>query len=110
MTDLNLPEPINRYFNADKQRGTEALADCFTSDAVVIDEQQTYTGVEAIVAWKLAASSKFEYTVNPTRVERSSGNYLVKAIVRGNFPGSPVELQYAFELKRGKIASLEITP
>jgi hypothetical protein len=29
--------------------------------------------------------------------------------VTGNFPGSPVDLQYHFRLERGLIASLEVT-
>jgi hypothetical protein len=43
MTDLNLPEPIAAYFDADKRDG-EAVARCFTKQAVVKDEGQTYSG------------------------------------------------------------------
>jgi hypothetical protein len=35
---------------------------------------------------------------------------VVIASVAGNFPGSPVDLSYAFQLENGLILSLEITP
>ena len=48
---ITLPEPIAAYFDADK-RDSEAIARCFTHDAVVKDEGHTYTGVMAIKRWK----------------------------------------------------------
>ena len=109
MTDLNLPEPIATYFDADKRDG-EAVARCFTKQAVVKDEGETHSGLEAIKAWKAAASSKYSYTSVPCAVEEKDGLYVVTSRLTGNFPGSPVDLRYAFRLERGKIASLEIKP
>ncbi len=56
MSELNLPEPIAAYFQAD-QHGGDAVARCFTKDAVVKDERQTHSGLAAIRAWKTAASA-----------------------------------------------------
>jgi hypothetical protein len=109
MTDLNLPEPIAAYFEAD-QRGGEAVARCFTKPAVVKDEGQTHCGLEAIKAWKTAASAKYAYTSAPFAVEQKDGRYIVTSRLTGNFPGSPLDLRYLFRLERGKIAHLEITP
>ena len=109
MTDLNLPEPIATYFDAD-QRDGEAVARCFTKEAVVKDEGQTYSGRAAIKAWKTAASAKYAYTSAPFAVEQTDGWYIVTSRLTGNFPGSPVDLRYLFRLERGKIAQLEITP
>lgn len=108
MTDLNLPEPIATYFDAD-QRGGEAVARCFTKEAVVKDEGQTHSGRAAIKAWKTAASAKYAYTSTPFAVEQTHGRYIVTSRLTGNFPGSPVALRYLFRLERGKIAHLEIT-
>ena len=47
---IQLPEPITAYFAGDKLDG-DAVARCFTSDAVVKDEGRTYTGVAAIKQW-----------------------------------------------------------
>lgn len=109
MTDLNLPEPIAAYFDAD-QRGGDVLARCFTRQAVVEDEGQTHSGQAAIKAWKSAASAKYAYTSAPFAVEQKDGWYIVTSRLTGSFPGSPVDLRYRFRLERGKIAHLEIAP
>jgi len=109
MSKLNLPEPIAAYFDADK-RGGEAVARCFTNQGVVEDEGQRHSGPAAIKAWKTAASAKYSYTSEPFSVERQDGRYIVTSRLTGNFPGSPVNLRFSFQLERGKIASLEIQP
>lgn len=109
MNDLSLPEPIEAYFEADRRDG-HAVARCFTTDGVVIDEGRTHAGLAAIAAWKTAASAKFAYLSAPFALEKSDRAYLVTSKVTGDFPGSPVNLRYAFTLERGKIASLEIKP
>ncbi len=53
MKDLNLPEAVARYFEADLSDGM-AVARCFTNEGVVTDEGQTYSGSAAIAAWKKA--------------------------------------------------------
>ena len=109
MTDLELPEPIAAYFDADKRDG-EAVACCFTTQAVVKDEGQTHSGPAAIKAWKAEASAKYSYVSEPFAVEQREGRYIVTSRLTGNFPGSPVDLRFVFRLERGKIAHLEIAP
>ena len=108
MTTLILPDPIAAYFAAD-QRSADAIARCFTTQAVVKDEGRTYTGLDAIKAWKAAASAAYTYTSEPFAMEQKDGSDVVTSRVTGNFPGSPVDLRYRFRLERGLIASLEIT-
>lgn len=109
MSELNLPEPIAAYFDAD-QRDGDAVARCFTKQAVVKDEGQTYYGPEAIKAWKTGASIKYRYTSTPFAVEQKDDCCIVTSRLTGNFPGSPIDLRYRFRLERGKIAHLEIAP
>ena len=109
MTDLKLPEPIAAYFNADRL-DSEAVAGCFTKQAVVKDEGHTHSGPAAIRAWKTKTSAKYSYTSEPFAVEQKDGRYVVTSRLTGNFPGSPVDLRFVFQLERGKIAFLEITP
>ena len=109
MIDLKLPEPIAAYYNADK-RNAEAVVRCFTRQAVVKDEGQTHCGPAAIKAWKIATSAKYSYTSEPIAVEQRAGRYVVTSRLTGNFRGSPVHLRLVFQLERGKIAFLEITP
>jgi hypothetical protein len=108
MTHLTRPEPMAAYFAADKQN-PEALARCFTSQATVKDEGHTHTGLEAIQAWKAAASTQYAYTTEPFALEQKDGHHIVTSHVVGNFPGSPVDLHYRFRLEGGLIAHLEIS-
>lgn len=108
MTALNLPEPIAAYFDADKRGDVDAVARCFTKGAVVKDEGHKHSGPAAIKKWKTGASAKYSYTSQPLGVEQRDGGYVVTSRLTGNFPGSPIDLRYAFRLERGKIVSLEI--
>jgi hypothetical protein len=109
MKDLNLPEPIAAYFDADRL-GADAVARCFTKDGVVRDEGRTHTGVAAIEAWKAAASAQYSYIAEPFALDKKDRKCIVTSRVTGDFPGSPVNLQFVFTLERGKIATLEIAP
>lgn len=103
-----LPGPIAAYFAADQTDG-DAVAICFIENAVVIDERKTHTGRAAIARWKAESSTKFKYATEPFAISEEDGQAVVMAHVSGNFPGSPVDLRYAFVLEGEKIARLEIT-
>lgn len=105
---LNLPQPINIYFAADKG-DNEDVAHCFTDNAVVKDEGQTYEGLAAIKRWKADSSKKYTYTSEPFALEAKDGMDIVTSRLTGNFPGSPVDLRYIFRLEGQKITALEIT-
>lgn len=107
MNTLSLPEPVAAYFAAEHK--PDALARCFTAQAIMKDAGHTYTGVDAIKAFMAEASAKYNATSAPFALEREDGLQVVRAQVTGNFPGSPIDLSYRFRLERGLIASLEIT-
>jgi|SRR5438445_1951745 len=106
---LELPKPIAAYFTADKG-DSEGLSRCFTDTAVVKDEGHTHQGRAAIKQWKSDASIKYQYTCEPLACERKDGKVVVTSRLTGNFPGSPVNLRFFFELEGDRIASLEIAP
>jgi hypothetical protein len=109
---LNLPNPIAAYFTADKtDKGDgEAISQCFTENAVVKDEGHTHTGRTAIKQWKADVSKKYQYTCEPLACEEKDGRTIVTCHLVGDFPGSPVDLRFFFELEGDKIASLEVIP
>ena len=106
---LDLPKPIAAYFTADKG-DSEAVAQCFTDNAVVKDEGHTYHGRAAIKQWKAEASAKYQYTSEPFACEQRDKAVVVTSRLTGNFPGSPVNLRFFFVLEGDRIASLEILP
>ncbi len=106
---FDLLAPILAYFEAGKVDG-EALARCFTATAVVRDEGHTYDGVEEVKRWKTDVASKYAYVCEPFAFEPKDGKAVVTSRLTGNFPGSPVDLQFVFRLEGNQIASLEILP
>ncbi len=107
-SSLTLPDPIAAYFVADSQRHDQ-VAQCFTPKAVVKDNDDTFTGRDAIRAWKKAADAKYTCTTEPFSLELIEGVHAVKAHVAGNFKGSPLDMTFSFRLERGLIANMEIT-
>jgi len=104
---LELPQPVTAYFAADKG-DIEAFSRCFSENAVVQDEGKTYRGLAAIKEWKANASTEYQYTSVPFASEVKDEKIIVTSRVTGNFPGSPVDLRYFFQLNDDKIVSLEI--
>lgn len=103
-----LPTPIALYIDAENRGDTEALAQCFTEQAVVRDEGQTIEGLAAIKQWKAETRKKYQHTIEPLASIQKNNRTTVTNRVTGNFPGSPIELEFVFTLDGDKIASLEI--
>jgi ketosteroid isomerase-like protein len=105
---IDLPTPIAIYIAAENRGDTEALAQCFAEDAVVRDEDQTIEGLAAIKQWKAETKRKYQHTIEPLAVAQKDGKTIVTNRLTGNFPGSPIELQFVFTLEGEKISSLDI--
>jgi hypothetical protein len=103
-----LSKPIAAYIAGANAHDPDACAACFTDDAVVRDEGREWRGTAAIRAWKAEVSKKYQPTLKVTQVARADGKTIVTGRVSGTFPGSPIELPYAFTLDGEKIARLEI--
>ena len=105
---IDLPGAIAAYFEADKQKSAQDVVACFTAGAVVEDEGIAYRGPDSICRWKTESSSKYTYSVEPFSVRHEGRRTLVIAHLTGDFPGSPTDLRYAFEIEGDKISALEI--
>jgi hypothetical protein len=102
------PKPIEIFMSSEETQDLEALADCFAVDATVSDEGQTMQGVKAIKAWRLEAAKKYQHTVEPVAAAARVDKTVVSTKLTGDFPGSPITLQFVFPVESGKIAALEI--
>ena len=105
---VDLPTPIAIYIDAENRGDTEALAKCFAEDAVVRDEGETIEGLAAIKRWKAETKKKYQHTIEPLSSIQKDDKTIVTNRLTGNFPGSPIELEFVFTLDRDKIVSLEI--
>lgn len=107
---IELPDAISAYFAADRKGDAAAIARQFKSDATVVDEGKSHLGRDAIQQWIANASTRFSYTVEPVAVAREAEWTVVTGRVAGNFPGSPIDLRFRFDLDGDLIARLEIVP
>lgn len=104
-----LPVPVVAYLDAHDQSRSADAAALFASDATVLDDGNTYQGIEAITAW--IGRSSTEYTYTSTRIGQrlaDQNDAVVRIRLDGNFPGGTVTLRYQFELRAGLISNLAI--
>ena len=108
--NIDLPAPIAGYFAADHTRDAEALASQFAEDGVARDEGKTHKGRDEIRRWMADAWTKYACITQPFAVATAGERTVVTTHVRGDFPGSPLDLRYFFVLDGDRIAELEIKP
>ena len=105
---ISLPAVIESYFEAANQFDAVAAAACFTSDARVCDNGREFIGTAAIE--RLMSESNEvqpQITVTSARVNGAIAN--IVGTIEGNFPESPVELEFEFQLQAGKISQLTVS-
>jgi hypothetical protein len=105
---IKLPAPIDLYFASENTHDPAAIDMCFAADAIVRDEAKTITGVAAIKAWRVETGEKYHHTIEPLFVSAPGGKVIVRGEISGQFPGSPIRLDYVFEIESGRITALEI--
>lgn len=105
---MNLPSPIQAYFDADRSDDGDLVIRAFAPDAVVKDEERSYAGRQAIGAWWRAAKDKYQHVIQPLDAGEKGDAIDVRARLSGRFPGSPAVLTFTFRLRDGQIAALEI--
>jgi hypothetical protein len=99
-----LPLAVVRYLAA---KTPDEIADCFTENAIAIDERQTYQGKPEIRQWRERVS-KINYRQDILSAEHDGDRASVTCRLKGDFKGSPVELDYHFVLSGDLIAKVEI--
>lgn len=106
---LTLPAVVIDYFNAENNQDIGAVAQCFAADGVVHDHGHIHTGYAAIHAWKEASSKKYSAIISPLSADTQGTRCVVSTSVSGNFPGSPLDMRFAFTLAKQYIHTLEIS-
>ena len=107
METMNLPKVLVELVKTQNNHNSTAYANCFSETAIVLDEGQTYKGRNEIKQWIEKANDEFKILIKP--IEFAKAECILTAEVSGTFDGSPVLLDYHFEITSDKIDSLEIT-
>lgn len=105
---LHLPDPLPAYFAAKNARDIDAMVSHFVDDAKVHDEGANHVGRASIRAWIENTTRKYGVTATPEEVSLDGVQTVVRALVEGDFPGSPARLTYRFTLAKGRIEALSI--
>ena len=108
MSSTKLAHAVAGYVTAANAQDINAVTACFNEDAVVFDEKQERRGLSAIRIWAEMVSKKYRPTLEVLDVTHAGGKTVVAGRVSGDFPNSPVQLRYAFDLDGEKIQRLEI--
>jgi hypothetical protein len=106
---IPLPPPIAAYYHASDVFDSTLLADCFTADALLYDEDEEFLGPEVISGHILKANREAKVTVDIMRFVEDNADLVVTAMLQGEFEGSPLPLDFHFTLEDGKIKTLNIT-
>jgi len=103
-----LPTPIAAYFDAKARHDIEGMVAPFAENARVHDEHNDHRGRAAVRAWIEDTQSKYADVATPEEASEEGGSVIVRALVSGTFPGSPIRLTHRFTVVDGAIAELAI--
>lgn len=105
---MNLPKVIADLVSAQDNFDSIAYSNCFTETAVVVDEGKTYHGRSEIAGWIAQSNENYKTKMKPLTFEEHETTSVLSAEITGTFDGSPIVLNYHFEIAGGLIQSLAI--
>lgn len=105
---MNLPQTLKDLLAAQDNFDSEAYADCFSDNAVVYDEGHVHPGKEKIRQWNELSNRKYRPRLEPVHFNSHENKAVLTTRVSGTFEGSPILLDYNFEMTETKIISLTI--
>ncbi len=106
---MNLPKVIAALVKAQDNFDSVTYANYFSETAIVFDEGKTHKGRKEIEHWIAEANQQFKTVMKPINFVEKETTGILSAEVSGDFEGSPVILQYHFEIINEEIQSLKIT-
>ncbi len=105
---MNLPKIISELVKAQNNFDSIAYANCFSDNAVVVDEGKTHNGRIEIEHWISDATEKYKTVMKPTGFVDKGIAKILTAEISGTFSGSPALLKYHLKINNGLIQSLKI--
>jgi len=106
---MNLPKVVSDFVNAQNNFDSEASANCFSINGIMLEEGKPYTGREEIQGLLEETNKKYQSVMKPLEYIEDGISRVLSAEVSGTFPGSPAVLQFHFTLKDNLIDYLKVT-
>jgi len=105
---VNLPKLIDTYIKAENAYDTDTALACFSENATVFDEGETFKGKKAIREWMEKTKKKYSPKFRPLGIKQTKEETIMTTEVSGTFDGSPVTLDYHFKIKNNLIEELNV--
>ena len=105
----NLPTIVTDFINAQNNFDSEAAANCFSVNGIMLEEGKPYTGRAAIQGLLEETNEKYRSAMKPLKYIEDGISSVLSAEVVGTFPGSPAVLQFHFTLQNNLIDYLKVT-
>ena len=109
MKTMNLPKVITDLVEAQNNFDSVAYANCFSETGEMFDEGKNHIGRVEIEKMIDQANKKYQSVMKPLEYTENGTTGVLSAECSGTFPGSPIILQFHFELVDGQIQYLKVT-
>ena len=106
--DSALPAAVAAYLATPTARIAADVDRLFAPDAVVHDDGHDHVGADAIRTWSDRVGTAFTVDRTVTGSRTVGPATIVTVHLRGDFPGSPVDLHHHFTLDGDRIGALTI--
>ncbi|GAO43110.1 hypothetical protein [Flavihumibacter petaseus] len=106
---MNLPKVLADLVTAQNEFNSVAYANCFSETAEVFDEGKTHSGRKAIEVWIDDSNKKYQSVMEPLSITHDGSTSILSAKCSGKFEGSPLVLQFHFDIEDGLIQRLRVT-
>jgi uncharacterized protein (TIGR02246 family) len=107
-----IPPVISEFIAASNKPDPSEFVDCFSEDAVVLDERQKRHGKEAIKKWSEDYHFGANVTLEPKEIREDKDEVIVTFKLNGDYDKTglpdPFLLDYHFHIKNNKIINLSI--
>ncbi|REE81050.1 SnoaL-like protein [Paenibacillus taihuensis] len=110
---IQLPNSVKAYFNASNNEQLDSFLEAFKEDALVIDFNREFNGLETIRNWCKSDILGVHVRFDITDAWEQDGAYAVIASLDGEFDKTnlpdPLLLIHTFKLADGKIQELHVS-
>jgi uncharacterized protein (TIGR02246 family) len=112
MNITQMPQVVKDFITATNKPDADAYLDCFSEDAVVLDEGQKRYGKAAIKKWSNENQFAVNVRLEPQQVKQASNKIIITYKIDGDYDKNgipdPLLLDFHFCIKDDKIVELSI--
>ena len=107
---VELPATIRAFLAAHAAREARVALRLFSADAVVVDQDERFSGTEQVLHFLENSGSEFSFTTELIAARRLDDlHWVALNRIEGDFPGNVADLSYRFTLTDDLISELTIS-